>query len=74
MIVVMSSKWVADSFGKEGIYALWIAMRRYPWVSSTEYRDGGRTSVSYMTPADNVTLVDEDVSTVGHLSALTLRS
>ncbi len=66
MIAVMSSKWVADSFGKEGIYAIWIALRRYPWVSSAEYRDGGRTSESYMTPIENVATIDE-TSTVGSL-------
>ena len=35
----MVSKWVGDAFGKEGIYASWIAMRRYLWLSNEEYRD-----------------------------------
>lgn len=47
MISVMMSKWVGDAFGKEGIYASWIAMRRYPWLSNEEYRDTGADVCEY---------------------------
>ncbi|OBZ72186.1 H(+)/Cl(-) exchange transporter 3 [Grifola frondosa] len=41
MISVMVSKWVGDAFGEDGIYAIWIAMRQYPWLPPREYRDNG---------------------------------
>ena len=67
MIAVMTSKWVADAFGKEGIYAVWIALRRYPWLSTAEYRDEGETAESIMTPVDRLVLIDNDDCTLDEL-------
>lgn len=65
MISVMVSKWVADAFGKEGIYASWIALHRYPWLPSMDYQDQGQTAIDMMIPVERlVTLTDQ---------ALTLR-
>ncbi|KZS94576.1 Cl-channel protein [Sistotremastrum niveocremeum HHB9708] len=60
MIAVMSSKWVADAFGKEGIYASWIAMRDYPWLSGAEYKDSGETAERCMTSIENLVTIDSD--------------
>ena len=53
----MVSKWVADAFGKDGIYPMWIAMRRYPWLPAREYRDRGETAAHVMKPAANLVVV-----------------
>ncbi len=60
MISVMVSKWVADAFGKDGIYPTWIAMRQYPWLPAREYRDKGETAVHVMKPAENLVVVRDD--------------
>jgi len=59
---VMVSKWVADAFGKEGIYSTWIAMRQYPWVPPTEFRDHGETAAEFMKPAQDIVAVCDDGS------------
>lgn len=60
MISVMVSKWVADAFGKDGIYPTWIAMRQYPWLPAREYRDKGETAAHVMKPAANLVVVRDD--------------
>ena len=63
MISVMVSKWVADAFGKEGIYSVWIALRRYPWLPPVEYRDKGETAEGLMIPVERlVTIPGESCS------------
>jgi chloride channel 3/4/5 len=57
MLSVMVSKWVGDAFGKEGIYASWIAMRKYPWLPPAEYRDNGETAANVMTLTEKLILV-----------------
>ncbi|OCB86382.1 Cl-channel protein [Sanghuangporus baumii] len=58
MISVMVSKWVADAFGKEGIYSRWIALHKYPWLPYAEYRDKGETAANVMIPLESLVTVD----------------
>ncbi|OJT09778.1 H(+)/Cl(-) exchange transporter 3 [Trametes pubescens] len=60
MISVMVSKWVADAFGKDGIYSTWIAMRQYPWLPAREFRDDGQTAAHVMKGAANLVVVHDD--------------
>ena len=69
MIAVMVSKWVADAFGKEGIYSIWIAMRRYPWLAPVEYHDKGEVAGQLMVPAKNLVVVQSGGVSLGELSA-----
>jgi chloride channel 3/4/5 len=59
MISVMISKWVADAFGPDGIYASWIALRRYPWLAPMEFRDNGEIAADAMTPVNNLVVLPE---------------
>jgi len=59
MISVMVSKWVADAFGQDGIYASWIALRRYPWLAPFEFRDNGEIAADAMTPFNNLVFLHE---------------
>ncbi|ETW79134.1 chloride channel [Heterobasidion irregulare TC 32-1] len=70
MIAVMVSKWVADAFGKEGIYSIWIAMRRYPWLAPVEYHDKGEVAGQLMVPAKNLVVVQSGEVSLGELSQL----
>jgi len=67
MISVMISKWVADVLGQDGIYASWIALRRYPWLAPIEFRDGGEIAADAMTPVNNLIVLHEG-SPLGELS------
>ncbi|KAI0831818.1 chloride channel [Trametes gibbosa] len=60
MISVMVSKWVADAFGKDGIYSTWIAMRQYPWLPAREFRDNGQTAAHVMKDAPNLVVIRDD--------------
>ncbi|SRR6266566_471702 len=59
MISVMISKWVADAIGPDGIYASWIALRRYPWLAPIEFRDNGEIAADAMTPVNNLIVLQE---------------
>ncbi|KAI0286118.1 chloride channel [Russula aff. rugulosa BPL654] len=59
MISVMISKWVADALGPDGIYASWIALRRYPWLAPIEFRDNGEIAADAMTPVNNLIVLHE---------------
>lgn len=77
MIAVMVAKWVGDAFGQEGIYSLWIAMRRYTWLPPVEYHDNGETAGQFMTPTANLVVVEnnitlEELGSSLHLSTRTL--
>lgn len=63
----MVSKWVADALGPDGIYASWIALRRYPWLAPFEYRDKGEIAADAMTPVNNLIVLHEG-SPLGELS------
>jgi chloride channel 3/4/5 len=67
MISVMIAKWVADAFGTDGIYASWIALRRYPWLAPFEFRDNGEVAADRMTPVRGL-IVLHDGSSLGELS------
>ncbi|KZV63169.1 Cl-channel protein, partial [Peniophora sp. CONT] len=62
MIAVMAAKWTADAFGKEGVYSLWIAMRKYPWLQPVDYRDNGETAAQFMIPTANLVMVEDGVT------------
>lgn len=65
MLCVMTAKWVGDALNKDGIYSVWIAMRNYPWLTSTSYHDVGETGASIMTPVDYLQVIqDEKLSVV----------
>ncbi len=72
MISVVGSKWVADALGKEGIYSVWIAMRSYPWLPPSEYRDKGQTAASIMKRADRLVIIhdDQEANDEGTISGL----
>ncbi|RXW17773.1 hypothetical protein EST38_g8076 [Candolleomyces aberdarensis] len=67
MICVMTSKWVGDALGKDGIYAVWIAMRRYPWLPPVHYRDKGETAAHVMRSVSDLVVVTDGVTTVKEL-------
>jgi chloride channel 3/4/5 len=67
MISVMVSKWVADALGQDGIYASWIALRRYRWLAPFEFRDNGEIAADAMTPVNNLVVLHEG-SPLGELS------
>lgn len=71
MISVMVSKWVGDAFGKEGIYSRWIALRRYPWLPYTDYRDKGETAASIMVPFDKLITIKPHGCTIQELTRIT---
>ncbi|RDX51224.1 hypothetical protein OH76DRAFT_1378993 [Lentinus brumalis] len=60
MISVMVSKWVADAFGKDGIYSIWIAMHQYPWLPARDFRDKGQTAAHVMKSAGSLVVISED--------------
>ncbi|KAF8202213.1 Cl-channel protein [Pholiota molesta] len=70
MISIMTSKWVGDALGKDGIYTVWIAMRRYPWLPPANYRDSGESAASLMKPLSRVVVIEDGVTTVGELQDL----
>lgn len=76
MISVMVSKWVADAFGKDGIYNIWIAMRQYPWLPTREFRDQGQTAAHVMKPASSLVVITDNDGrgcTLGELDELVKR-
>ncbi|KAI0091504.1 chloride channel [Irpex rosettiformis] len=60
MVAVVGSKWVGDALGKEGIYSVWIAMRSYPWLPPSEFRDQGQTAASIMKSTDRLVVICDD--------------
>ncbi|KAF9031391.1 Cl-channel protein [Hymenopellis radicata] len=70
MISVMTAKWVGDAFGKDGIYPAWIALRQYPWLPPTDYRDEGQTGAHIMRPVDDLTVIEDGHCTPADLDNL----
>ena len=70
MICVMISKWVGDAMGKDGIYSVWIAMRRYPWLPPVDYHDKGQTGANLMKPLSQVIVIEDGVTTIEDLKRL----
>jgi chloride channel 3/4/5 len=69
----MTSKWVGDYMGKDGIYSVWIAMRRYPWLPPVDYRDRGETGANIMKPLSQVVVIEDGITTVAELKAILAR-
>ena len=61
-MAVMAAKWIGDAFGKEGIYSLWIAMRKYPWLPPLDYRDNGEVAGQFMVPFANLVVVEDGIT------------
>jgi len=70
MICVMTSKWVGDALGKDGIYSVWIAMRRYPWLPPVDYHDKGETGAHLMKPLERLVVIEDGQCTVADLDNL----
>lgn len=71
MICVMTSKWVGDALGKDGIYSVWIALRDYPWLPPVDYHDQGETGAHIMRPIERLVLIEDETCTVLDLGEFT---
>ncbi|KAL4245856.1 Chloride channel [Abortiporus biennis] len=60
MISVMVSKWIGDAFGKDGIYAVWIALRQYPWLPPSDFRDNGQSASQIIKSVDNLVVIQDE--------------
>ncbi|RDB23755.1 H(+)/Cl(-) exchange transporter 3 [Hypsizygus marmoreus] len=67
MICVMTAKWVGDALGKDGIYSVWIAMRRYPWLPAVDYHDKGETGANIMRSLEKLVTIEDERFTVAEL-------
>ncbi|TFK39947.1 Cl-channel protein [Crucibulum laeve] len=67
MICVMTAKWVGDALGQDGIYSVWIAMRRYPWLPPVDYRDKGESGASLMKPIEHLIVIEDEGTTINGL-------
>ncbi|KAJ7695038.1 Cl-channel protein [Mycena rosella] len=71
MISVMISKWVGDAIGKDGgIYAVWIAMRGYPWLPPIDFHDKGETGAQLMRPVERLVVIEDERETVADLAGM----
>ncbi|KAJ7460664.1 Cl-channel protein [Mycena latifolia] len=71
MISVMISKWVGDAIGKDGgIYAVWIAMRGYPWLPPIDFNDNGETGAHLMRPVERLVVIEDERETVADLAGM----
>ncbi|KAJ7173729.1 Cl-channel protein [Mycena filopes] len=71
MISVMASKWVGDAFGKDGgIYAVWIAMRGYPWLPPVNFEDKGDTGAHLMRAVERLVVIEDARNTVADLDTM----
>ena len=68
----MTSKFVGDAFSKDGIYSVWIAMRRYPWLNSREYHDHGETGSHVMKSVNNLVVIEDEKWDITDLGMLAL--
>ena len=59
--------------GKDGIYSVWIAMRRYPWLPPVDYHDRGETGAHLMKPLSQIVVIEDGITTVGELKRLLTR-
>ncbi|CAK5273784.1 unnamed protein product [Mycena citricolor] len=71
MISVMTAKWVGDAMGKDGgIYAVWIAMRGYPWLPPVHFQDKGEIASQIMRPVERLVVIENDRETVSDLETM----
>ena len=54
----MTSKWIGDAIGTDGIYSVWIAMRKYPWLPPIDYHDKGETAADIMKYFEELVVVN----------------
>lgn len=64
MVGVMSAKFVGDALGKDGIYNVWIAMRKYPWLPPVDYNDKGQTAADVMRPFGSLVKLEDEKLTL----------
>ena len=63
MIAVMVSKFVGDTFGKQGIYESWIGLQNYPYLEKSHESFYGVSVENIMQPLDrlsNIYVSDEN--------------
>lgn len=63
----MTSKWVGEAIGKDGIYSVWIAMHRYPWLPPIDYHDKGETGFHIMKPFEELVVIESESCTLSDL-------
>ncbi|TRM60738.1 chloride channel [Schizophyllum amplum] len=71
MVAVMTAKMVGDALGSDGIYPVWIALRRYPWLPPVYFKDKGATGASFMRNVDDVVVLEDMEHTLDELERLT---
>ncbi|KAN0129318.1 hypothetical protein V8E53_012802 [Lactarius tabidus] len=67
--IMISSKWIVDALGPDGIHASWIALRRYLWLTPFAFQDNGEIASDVMTPADKLVVLHEGILRSASLSA-----
>ncbi|KAJ7777446.1 Cl-channel protein [Mycena metata] len=71
MISVMVSKWIGDAFGKDGgIYAVWIAMKGYPWLPPVNFEDRGETGAHLMRAVERLVVIEDARHTISDLDTM----
>ncbi|KAG0213502.1 hypothetical protein BGX33_002867 [Mortierella sp. NVP41] len=70
MIVVMTSKWVGDAFGKEGIFDGIILLCGYPFLGDKEEYKLNTTASQVMTPVEDIVVVTATGNTLDSLDNL----
>ena len=60
--------------GQDGIYSVWIAMHRYPWLPPEEYRDSGETGTDIMKSLSDLVVIEDGVTTVRELRRILTRN
>ncbi len=57
-------------FWEGWIYAVWIAMRKYPWLAPGDYNDDGETGARIMRPAEKLAVIEDGQCTPMTLGTL----
>ncbi|KAF0029065.1 hypothetical protein F2P81_018170 [Scophthalmus maximus] len=73
MAATMTSKWVADAFGREGIYEAHIRLNGYPFLEPKEEFDHSSLAVDVMRPRRSdpaLAMLTQEGMTVGEVEAL----
>ncbi|KAG0077568.1 hypothetical protein BGZ93_001769 [Podila epicladia] len=70
MIVVMTSKWVGDAFGKEGIFDGIILLCGYPFLDDKEEYKQNTMASQVMTPVEDIVVVTATGNTLDSLDNL----
>ncbi|KAK7909527.1 hypothetical protein WMY93_014211 [Mugilogobius chulae] len=73
MAATMTSKWVADAFGREGIYEAHIRLNGYPFLEAKEEFEHSSLAVDVMRPRRSdppLAVLTQDSMTLGEVEAL----